>query len=304
MIDEGRGTVLATMSDESRDRDGDVIRANGWNLDDFLAHPVLLSSHNYGSLMQQIGKWNNVTSIDGKLTGEAEYFIGSGNNEADWGFELVRRNQAAYSVGFIPGEMREMRGGGIEFVNGHKLLETSHVTVPSNPAALQQMAHAIKGMPGMLPVMEIIEEMAHAQLDEVKSVMAGRTDIKEVSGDLLMMMNAGMCLMPECDMLDTLIVALCRHHIAAFYELAAYGESDDPEMLPSDDAGMYAPGAFPVMTEAKAEEAVAEEVSTESDVAEEPVVEEPVAEEVQTVNPVVVSLDLEALLTRSFAEVR
>jgi len=290
MLDEARGTVLATMSDESRDRDGDIIRASGWNLDDFLAHPVLLSSHNYGSLMQQIGKWNNTSSIDGKLVGEAEYFIGKGNPEADWGFELVRRNQAAYSVGFIPGDMKEMRGGGIEFLNGHKLLETSHVTVPSNPAALQQMAHAIKGMPGMLPVMEIIEEMAHDQMNQVKDVMRGRADVKGVSSDLLLMLNSGLCQMPDCDMLDTLVVALCRHHLAAFYELAEYGtdqgeygtdqgESDAAEMLPSGTYAEVPPG------EVTMEEVPPEEVPA-------------------TINPMGMSLDLEALLTRSFAEVR
>ena len=101
VIDEERGAVLATMSDESKDRDGDVIRAAGWNLDDFLAHPVLLSSHNYGSLMHQIGDWTDVQRDGEKLRGEAVYIVGRGNPEADWGFELVRRGKAAYSVGFM-----------------------------------------------------------------------------------------------------------------------------------------------------------------------------------------------------------
>lgn len=235
VLDEAQGTVDAVLSDETKDRDGDVIRAAGWDLEDFLVHPVLLSSHVYDSLLHQIGKWNGVGIAGKRLKGEAEYFIGRGNEEADWAFELARRGQAAYSVGFIPGEVKEMRSGGYEFVAGHKLLETSHVSVPSNPQALQLMQRALRGMPATDPMRQILDEMAHDAQDQMRAVRAGKKDVKELDENLLMWMSAGICQMPECDMLDTLFVSLCRTHLAAFYELCEAGEnSDAAAMLPVD----------------------------------------------------------------------
>ena len=57
--DLGEGRVLAVMSTELKDRDGDILRVAGWNLDSFQAHPVLMSSHNYGDLQSQIGEWQD-----------------------------------------------------------------------------------------------------------------------------------------------------------------------------------------------------------------------------------------------------
>jgi len=140
-IDASR--IHAVMSTEKRDRDGDVIRQAGWDLDEFMQHPILLSSHNYGSLMSQIGAWEDVSVKNKQLQGVARYYVGEGNQEADWGYKLASKGVAAYSVGFIPDmdkakELKDSDGWfpNWEF-NGQKLLETSHVTVPSNPDALQ-----------------------------------------------------------------------------------------------------------------------------------------------------------------------
>lgn len=143
-VDAERGTVDAIVSTEAKDRDGDVVRASGWDLDRFRRHPVLLSSHNYGSLMNQIGEWSGMRVEGKKLVGTAKYFVGEGNPEADWAFNLARHGRAAYSVGFLPDmdKAKRLEGegfmGGYEF-RGQELIEVSHVTVPSNPQALQRM---------------------------------------------------------------------------------------------------------------------------------------------------------------------
>ena len=49
VLDEATGRVSAVVSTEKVDRDGDVIRAEGWNLGNFLKHPVLLVNHDYYS---------------------------------------------------------------------------------------------------------------------------------------------------------------------------------------------------------------------------------------------------------------
>lgn len=140
-IDDHR--IHAVMSTEAKDRDGDIIRVAGWELDDFMKHPVLMSSHNYGTLLAQIGQWEDVSVKSKRLEGIARYYVGEGNGEADWGHTLASKGMAAYSVGFIPDMAKAQEIGdkdswlmNYEF-NGQKLLETSHVTVPSNQEALQ-----------------------------------------------------------------------------------------------------------------------------------------------------------------------
>lgn len=143
-VDEDKGTVTAVVSSEKVDRDGDIIRVVGWDLKEFLDHPVLLSSHNYRSLLNQIGEWTDMKVAGKRLVGTAQYMIGKGNAEADWGFELAKMGRAAYSVGFIPDmeKAEQIDGSGDwwpawEF-NGQQLLEVSAVTIPSNPDALQR----------------------------------------------------------------------------------------------------------------------------------------------------------------------
>ena len=162
-VDEANGLVEAVLSAESKDRDGDIIRQDGWDLADFSKNPVLVSSHDYGfrgGLFSQIGEWHDVGVKGKKLIGTAEYYVGKGNAEADWGFELAKRGRAAYSVGFVPGQKRIMKDGGVEFISGHRLLEASHVIVPANQNALQLMA--AKAARGTLPepLVSIMRDMA------------------------------------------------------------------------------------------------------------------------------------------------
>ena len=146
------GRIHAVVSTENKDRDGDIIRQAGWDLSHFNEHPVLITSHDYRSLMSQIGTWEDmqVTSTKGlgsaQLEGIARYHVGQGNPEADWGFNLASKGEAAYSVGFIPDMSKavEIKDSDSFFTNyefkGQELLEVSHVTIPSNREALQSMA--------------------------------------------------------------------------------------------------------------------------------------------------------------------
>lgn len=143
LLDADSYRVHAVVSTEARDRAGDIIKAPGWQLDDFNKHPVLLSSHNYGSLRSQIGSWEEMQVKGKRLEGVARYYVGEGNEEADWAFRLAVKGYAAFSVGFIPDpdKMKVLEGGNDFFgpfeFGGQTLLEVSQVTVPANPEALQ-----------------------------------------------------------------------------------------------------------------------------------------------------------------------
>lgn len=175
LLDEEGGRVSAVVSTEKTDRDGDIIRMAGWDLTAFHKNPLLLSSHDYRSLRSVIGEWESMEVKGKRLVGVAHYFIGEGNDEADWGFNLAKRRRAAFSVGFIP-DMEKARPidedatgwlRPMEF-NGQELLEVSHVAIPSNPDALQRM----KGANLDPAIAEVVDEiltdhvMVEANADE------------------------------------------------------------------------------------------------------------------------------------------
>lgn len=130
------GTVTAVVSDESVDRDGDIIRAQGWQLDAFRALPVMLADHDY-SIEKAIGRWRDIR-IDGtQMIATAEYFLNSGNDLAEKAFALAQRGLAAFSVGFktYPEHTVRLESGGSEY-RKQELLEISQVAIPANPHAL------------------------------------------------------------------------------------------------------------------------------------------------------------------------
>lgn len=187
---DAKGAVRAVVSTEHKDRDGDVIRISGWQLDNFMEHPVLLSSHNYGHLQSQIGHWVTMDKHpkSKELVGTAQYYIGEGNGEADWGFKLAQKGMAAFSVGFIPDMSKATKLNGddewwpnFEF-NGQELLEVSHVTIPSNPEGLQQMKGINPAIADILDELgyngdgeapaQVIQEFNTRQMEQLRALLS------------------------------------------------------------------------------------------------------------------------------------
>ena len=74
-IDDSEGMVSAVVSTESKDRDGEIILASAWSdkaIAEFMAHPVLISSHNYDDLTKQIGEWVELKATSNGLQGVAK----------------------------------------------------------------------------------------------------------------------------------------------------------------------------------------------------------------------------------------
>ena len=145
-VEGQEGYIKAIVSTDSIDRDGEVILMSAWGdtLNEFLKHPVLLSSHDYNDLTKQLGEWVDLKVTDKGLEGIAKYYINMGNPEADWGYELAKKGKSAYSVGFMSNDY--MEGGtsqdGYEPKRTYtdvELLEISQVSVPSNRDALVEM---------------------------------------------------------------------------------------------------------------------------------------------------------------------
>jgi len=142
-------------SDESVDRDGDVIMVNGWDLNNFLKNPVFLWSHVYHG-PESVPLARAIKVIKRRTPARLDFvlqFPTEGINPfADMILSLYNEKIInASSVGFIPrewkpmdensSEMDMMFGAGRRFVK-QELLELSGCAVPCNPAALQ---NAVKG---------------------------------------------------------------------------------------------------------------------------------------------------------------
>jgi HK97 family phage prohead protease len=145
-VDSDSMTVEAVVSTKSVDRDGDIVTPQAFEkrIKTYKAHPVLLSSHNYGDLLKQIGEAVKVKVTDSGLEATFKYYAGMGNAEADWAWVLAQKGIASFSIGFIGHEFDYIRqkDGEAEMITGRKftdveLLEISQVVVPSNRQALQ-----------------------------------------------------------------------------------------------------------------------------------------------------------------------
>ncbi len=126
------------LSDETVDRMGDVISADGWDLTSFNKNPIALFNH---TPFAPIGVWRDVHVEDRALRGRLQLAPEGTSPRID---EIRRLVEAgilrAVSVGFreIESESRkdaEGRWAGYHFLR-QELIETSLVSVPANPNAL------------------------------------------------------------------------------------------------------------------------------------------------------------------------
>ncbi|MDR3427848.1 HK97 family phage prohead protease [Silvimonas sp.] len=126
-------------SDETVDRYNECIKQNGWELDNFLANPVVPDCHDYSSVGKILGKDilpKDKQVQDGKLCTRIMFCLD--NPMGALAYKMAKAGfLKSQSVGFIP----------LEWTNGNdkdspdrtytkcELLEKSLVVVPANPGA-------------------------------------------------------------------------------------------------------------------------------------------------------------------------
>jgi HK97 family phage prohead protease len=142
---EGKRTATFVASDESVDRYGDIIRANGWDLRNFKINPVLLWAHQ--SSEPSIGRVPDIRVEGTRLIASVEFRPEGDNAIADDVYKGLQGGFInAVSVGFLPTKEPNMLWAdddpkhekwptGYEFI-GQELLELSVVPVPANAQAL------------------------------------------------------------------------------------------------------------------------------------------------------------------------
>ena len=129
-LEKKDGEILGIASSEAQDRDGEVIKQTGWDLNNFEKNPVLLASHNHQSF--PIGKATGIAIEDGKLMFKAVF--SKATQEAKEAYALVKEGILnTFSVGFIP---RDYEKDNSSVITKAELLEISLVSIPSNPEAV------------------------------------------------------------------------------------------------------------------------------------------------------------------------
>jgi HK97 family phage prohead protease len=142
-IETGEIDMFIPVSTMSVDRDGEIVEPSAFKktLPKFMKRPVLVASHDYNDLTNQIGEWSRLKIGDTGMDGKPKYYVNEGNAQADWGFKLASKGMAAFSIGFIPTKWED--GDGVKAPRRTyqevELLEISQVIVPSNREAQQSV---------------------------------------------------------------------------------------------------------------------------------------------------------------------
>ena len=126
---KGEDIIGAVASSGSMDRDGDILMAAGWQLDNFKKNPVLLWAHDSREL--PIGKVTDIGILGNELRFNAQF----ASKESEFAKQVADLMKGgflnAFSVGFMPKQF-----GPNGEINNMELLEISVVNVPANQEAL------------------------------------------------------------------------------------------------------------------------------------------------------------------------
>jgi len=181
-VDDADGSLnlFIPVSTNSVDRDGEIVEPLAFKktLPKFMKRPVLVSSHDYRDLTSQIGEWEKLKITENGLEGRPRYYIGQGNEQADWGFKLASKGMAAFSIGFIPKEWVD--GDGVKeprrTYKEVELLEISQVIVPSNREAIQ----SIRSKSADPIINQLIEDIVNAPIvDLTEDIVTKPEEIDE-----------------------------------------------------------------------------------------------------------------------------
>lgn len=185
--------VIAT--NETRDRDGEIIKVTGWNFDNYMKNPVILSNHNY-KIENIVGRATRIYVENGNVIIEGVFAETPAGVLAqslyDGGFLKT------VSVGFIP---KERDKADYRTITQAELLEVSFVPVPSNPTALSLDAKSFgeakktglvvdESEVSNAQVVEAIKEFSElvkgfqTDLLEVKEILTAKKEREQIDFDI------------------------------------------------------------------------------------------------------------------------
>lgn len=177
-INEKDGTLaVAVASDDSIDRDGEIVDPAGIDTKNFERNPVLLYAHDYRS--DPIGKVLQITKEGNRMLFKPQFAVDI-NPKAKMYFEMFKAGILnAFSIGFIPKRWEDRKnadGSSNRVFLETELLEISAVPVPANPQALV-LARSFKMADGKEIDKDILDDM---EKDEKELIAPAPTDHERI----------------------------------------------------------------------------------------------------------------------------
>lgn len=136
-IDEKDRSFWAVASTGDKDRGGDIINQEGWDLKNYKRNPIVLWSHDYHNL--PVAKAEKIKIEDNKLMFQPKFATQEDYPFADTIFRLYKGGfLRSFSVGFVPKESEpvdDKNPWGGRNINKQELYEISCVNIPAQPNA-------------------------------------------------------------------------------------------------------------------------------------------------------------------------
>lgn len=179
-FDDKNRSFLAIGSTPCVDRQGDVVKQDGWDLTNFKNNPVIPWAHDY--YQPPVARATEIGVTDGVLQFVCQFPPAGLYEFADTIWNLYRNQfMFAFSVGFIPEEPEDgYSWEGNEFAKC-ELLEISAVVVPANPQALALAAK--QGIIDTAQTRQLISKLEHTtiSLKDILSATASEDEAVESS---------------------------------------------------------------------------------------------------------------------------
>lgn len=134
-LDKGRRTLVATISSDSIDRDGEIVEPGAFRerIATFQTNPVLLWMHN--AQLPPIGKVLDLTFESDRIVASIRFNPEGRNELSDTVFECYADGTlSSFSIGFRVHRVDRRDGAPPRIVDA-ELYEVSAVTIPANPDA-------------------------------------------------------------------------------------------------------------------------------------------------------------------------
>jgi HK97 family phage prohead protease len=155
---------------EEPDREGDVIVADGWELENYRKNPVILFAHKYDqppvARAVEIGVYRGALRFRAQFPSRREYSF------ADTIYQLYRGGYLrSFSVGFVPKLWEDRKPASGENQRGRlfrrqELVEISVVPIPTHPRALVEAQR--KGLLGRGEVRALEEQAVVTAQEEAE----------------------------------------------------------------------------------------------------------------------------------------
>jgi HK97 family phage prohead protease len=175
-INESGRSIDCIASTETVDSYGDIVE-QVWNLQRYLANPVVLFAHNSREL--PIGHAENVRVESGALRARIIFATADANPKAEQVWQSVRQKTLrGVSVGFYPNAVREEKrdGRSVLVLSDNELHEISVVPVPANPDAVMRAPGHSASRPTNSDT-ELVALMASPADHELARIARGADDL-------------------------------------------------------------------------------------------------------------------------------